>query len=458
MNDILKDIKNVYFVGIGGIGMSALARYFKANRFRVAGYDRVPSLLTDKMAREEGIPVNYRDEDEEIAPEFRSPKDTLVVYTPAVPQDSAQLDFFKKAGFTLHKRAEVLGLLSRNGKAICVAGTHGKTTVSTMTAYLLHRSAVGCNAFLGGISMNFGTNLLINRNSPYIVIEADEFDRSFLHLYPEMAVITSMDNDHMDIYENRENLLQAFNQFASQVRPDGGKLFLKQGLSLESAKVSGYYAVDTVTDCYSDHLRVIDGHYLFDYHGKAEMQGLILGVPGRVNVENATAAITLALEAGATPEEIREALPEFRGVVRRFNIHAQSDGKMYIDDYAHHPKEIEATLKSVREMWPQKQITVVFQPHLYTRTRDFYPEFAKSLSLADRVILLDIYPARELPIPGVTSGLIRDEVTVPAEIMSKEALLEYIGTQFEEGIIMTVGAGDIDRMIPAITQKLLQQS
>lgn len=458
MDDILKDIKNVYFVGIGGIGMSALARYFKANRFRVAGYDRMPSLLTDKMAREEGIPVNYRDEEVEIAMEFRNKKDTLVVYTPAIPQDSAQLNFFKKAGFTLHKRAEVLGLLSRNGKAICVAGTHGKTTVSTMTAYLLHRSAVGCNAFLGGISMNFGTNLLINRNSPYIVIEADEFDRSFLHLHPEMAVITSMDDDHMDIYENRENLLDAFNQFASQVRPDGGKLFLKQGLSLESAKVSGYYGVDTVTDCYSDHLRVIDGHYLFDYHGKAEMQGLILGVPGRVNVENATAAITLALEAGATPEEIREALPEFRGVVRRFNIHAQTNGKMYIDDYAHHPKEIEATLTSVREMWPNKKITVVFQPHLFTRTRDFYPEFAKSLSIADRVILLDIYPARELPIPGVTSEIIREQITVPAEIMSKEALLEYVGTRFDEGIIMTVGAGDVDRMIPAITQKLLQQS
>lgn len=306
--------------------------------------------------------------------------------------------------------------------------------------------------------MNFGTNLLINRNSPYIVIEADEFDRSFLHLHPEMAVITSMDDDHMDIYENRENLLDAFNQFASQVRPDGGKLFLKQGLSLESTKVSGYYGVDTVTDCYSDHLRVIDGHYLFDYHGKAEMQGLILGVPGRVNVENATAAITLALEAGATPEEIREALPEFRGVVRRFNIHAQTNGKMYIDDYAHHPKEIEATLTSVREMWPNKKITVVFQPHLFTRTRDFYPDFAKSLSIADRVILLDIYPARELPIPGVTSEIIREQITVPAEIMSKEALLEYVGTRFDEGIIMTVGAGDVDRMIPAITQKLLQQS
>lgn len=456
MDDILKDIKNVYFIGIGGIGMSALARYFKANQYRVAGYDRTPSLLTDKMASEEGIAVNYRDDEVEIAQEFRDKEDTLVVYTPAIPKDSSQLNFFKKSGFTLHKRAEVLGLLSRSGKAICVAGTHGKTTVSTMTAFLLHQSAVGCNAFLGGISMNFGTNLLINRNSPYVVIEADEFDRSFLHLHPEMAVITSMDNDHMDIYENRKNLLEAFSQFASQVRPDGGKLFLKKGLSLEAAKVSGYYGVDTMADCYSDHLRVIDGYYLFDYHGKVEMQGLILGVPGRVNVENATAAITLALEAGVTPEEIRAALPEFRGVVRRFNIHVNTEQKMYIDDYAHHPKEIEATLTSVKEMWPHKKLTVVFQPHLYTRTRDFYPEFAKSLSIADRVILLDIYPARELPIPGVTSEMIREQITVPAEILSKEALLEYIGTQFDEGIIMTVGAGDIDRMISTISQKLLQ--
>lgn len=455
MNDILKDIKNVYFVGIGGIGMSALARYFKANNFRVAGYDRTPSLLTDKMSREEGIAVNYRDDEEEIAPEFRDKKNTLVVYTPAIPQDSCQLNFFKQMGFTLHKRAEVLGLLSRSGKAICVAGTHGKTTVSTMTAFLLDRSAVGCNAFLGGISMNFGTNLLINRNSPYIVIEADEFDRSFLHLHPEMAVITSMDNDHMDIYENRENLVEAFEQFASQIRPDGGKLFVKQGLTLEKADITGYYDIDKATDYFSDHLRVIDGHYMFDYHGKAEMQGLILGIPGRVNVENATAAITLALEAGVTPEEIRAALPEFRGVVRRFNIHANTGKKIYIDDYAHHPKEIEATLKSVREMWPEKKLTVIFQPHLYTRTRDFYPDFAKSLSLADQVLLLDIYPARELPIPGITSEVIRELITVPAEILSKDALMEYIDTQYDEGIIMTVGAGDIDRMIPVITKKLL---
>lgn len=457
MNDILKDIKHVYFVGIGGIGMSALARYFKANGYLVAGYDRTPSLLTDKMSREEGIAVNYRDDAEEIAPEFRNKKDTLVVYTPAVPQDSLQLNFFKCAGFVLHKRAEVLGILSLAGKAICVAGTHGKTTVSTMTAFLLAHSAVGCNAFLGGISMNFGTNLLLNRNSPYIVIEADEFDRSFLHLHPELAVITSMDDDHMDIYENRANLLAAFEQFAQQVRPDGGKLFLKKGLTLEKAKVSGYYGLNTETDCYSDHLRVIDGHYMFDYHGKVEMQGLILGIPGRVNVENATAAITLALEAGATSEEIREALPEFRGVVRRFNVHVNTGKRIYIDDYAHHPREIEATLVSVREMWPEKKITVIFQPHLFSRTKDFYESFAQSLSLADEVLLLDIYPARELPIPGVTSEIIRELLTVPGRILSKEELSNYIDDDLGDGILMTMGAGDVDRLIPVISKKLSQE-
>lgn len=457
MNDILKNIKHVYFVGIGGIGMSALARYFKANGYIVAGYDRTPTLLTDKMSKEEGIAVNYRDDADEIGTEFRDKKDTLVVYTPAIPQDSPQLIFFKQSGFVLHKRAEVLGILSRAGKAICVAGTHGKTTISTMTAFLLDRSAVGCNAFLGGISMNFGTNLLLNRNSPYIVIEADEFDRSFLHLHPEMAVITSMDNDHMDIYENRANLVDAFEQFAQQVRPDGGKLFIKQGLKLEKADVSGYYGLNMATGYYSDHLRVVDGHYMFDYHGKADLQGLILGIPGRVNVENVTAAITLALEAGVTPDEIRAALPEFRGVVRRFNIHVNTGSRMYIDDYAHHPREIEATLVSVREMWPQKKITVVFQPHLFSRTKDFYESFAESLSLADEVLLLDIYPARELPIPGVTSEMIRELLTVPGRILSKDELINYIDNDFADGILMTVGAGDIDRLIPVISEKLSQK-
>lgn len=455
MSKIINDsIINVYFLGIGGIGMSALARYFKTNGYQVAGYDRTPSPLTSKMQLEEGMAINYRDDEAEIAPEFRNPRTTLVVYTPAVPSDSHQMDFFRKAGFELHKRSEVLGMISRQGKAICVAGTHGKTTVSTMTAFLLYHSSVGCNAFLGGISANFGTNLLLNPQSPYIVIEADEFDRSFLHLSPELAVITAMDEDHLDIYENKANLTEAFEEFACKVVP-GGHLFLKKGLTLERANINGYYGVDVDAEYYADHLHIVDGQYVFDYHGKGfHIEELVLGVPGRLNVENATAAITLALHAGAKPEEIRKALPAFRGVARRFNIHVNTGNRIYIDDYAHHPREIEATLRSVREMWPDKQMTVVFQPHLYTRTRDFYPDFADSLSLADRVILLDIYPARELPIPGITSGIICERLTVPGQILSKTALMDYITDDFQDGILITMGAGDIDRMVENISQKL----
>ncbi len=455
MKMIPDTIENIYFLGIGGIGMSALARYFKVKGFRVAGYDRTLSPLTQKMQSEEGFRINYRDEEEEIGTEFRCPETTLVVYTPAIPADSRQLNFFKNRGFALHKRAEVLGMISRQGKAICVAGTHGKTTVSTMTAFLLHHSAIGCNAFLGGISVNFGTNLLLNPESPYIVIEADEFDRSFLHLTPALAVITSMDEDHLDIYQNKANLTEAFEEFAGKV-VEGGLLFLKKGLSLVKSAVTGYYGVETEADCYADCLRVENGCYAFDYHGRGVViENLVCGIPGRLNVENATAAITLALEAGVSPEEIRRALPEFRGVVRRFNVHVNDGKRIYIDDYAHHPREIEATLRSIREIWPERSLTVVFQPHLYTRTRDFYPGFAKSLSLADEVILLDIYPARELPLPGIDSELIRERLTVSGRILSKEALMEYISCDFRQGILVTMGAGDIDRLVHSIKTQLL---
>lgn len=454
--EIISDtVRHIYFLGIGGIGMSALARYFKAKGYMVAGYDRTPSPLTRKMQDEEGMPINYRDEEEEIGAEYRCPDNTMVVYTPAIPSDNRQLAFFKNNGFALYKRAEVLGMISRQGKAICVAGTHGKTTVSTMTAFLLHHSAVGCNAFLGGISANFGTNLLLNPESRYIVIEADEFDRSFLHLTPALAVITSMDEDHLDIYRNKENLTEAFEAFAGKVQA-GGRLFLKKGLALAKHAVSGYYAVETEADCYADRLRVKDGCYMFDYHGKnGIIEDLLCGVPGRLNVENATAAVTLALEAGVSPEEIRTALPEFKGVARRFNIHVNDGERIFIDDYAHHPREIEATLKSIREIWPGRMLTVAFQPHLYTRTRDFYPAFARSLSLADQVILLDIYPARELPIPGITSEIIRERLTVPGRILSKEAFMDYAEHDFRQGILVTMGAGDIDRLVPQIKEKWL---
>lgn len=451
MTHLLEDIKNVYFVGIGGIGMSALARYFKAIGCHVAGYDRTPSALTEKMKQGERIEVNYRDEEAEIGLRYRDKANTLVVYTPAIPQDSKQLNYFRSNGFSLHKRSEVLGLLSRTGKALCVAGTHGKTTTTTLLAFLLKNSRIGCNAFLGGISMNFGTNLLIDRYSEYIVVEADEFDRSFLHLSPYIAAITAMDEDHLDIYGNKANLIEAFEEFAERTREEG-KILLKAGLKLERSEVDGYYAIEGVTDNYSDHLRVQGSHYIFDYHGqKAEIKDLVLGIPGRMNVENATLAITMALEAGVRPDEIRKALPEFRGVLRRFNIHT-SGAVLYIDDYAHHPREIEAALKAVREMWPEKKLTVAFQPHLYTRTRAFQSEFAHSLNIADQVILLDIYPAREIPIPGVSSEIILNKLNVPACIIPKEEFPKFVDQNVKDGIFMTVGAGDIDRFVPVFTQ------
>lgn len=449
MREILEQVRNVYFIGIGGIGMSALARYFKAKEYQVAGYDRTLSALTVQLEEQENIPVNYEDREEAIPSEYRDKEHTLVVYTPAIPKDSRQLNYFRQAGFRLYKRSEVLGGLSARGKALCIAGTHGKTTTSTLLAYLLYHSSVGCNAFLGGISVNFGTNLLLNPRSPYIVIEADEFDRSFLHLTPEMAAITSMDEDHLDIYGNREVLVEAFEEFAGKVRP-AGAVFLKKGLELKKKKVSGYYAVDAPADCYSDHLRVEGVYSVFDYHGtRAEIRDLRMGVPGRMNVENATLAITLALEAGVTPGEIREALPGFKGVMRRFNIH--TTGKVvYIDDYAHHPREIEAVLSAIREIWPEKKLTVAFQPHLYSRTRDLHEWFARSLNIADEVILLDIYPARELPIPGVNAGIISKDVVKPSHIVSKESFLKFVGEEVQEGIFVTLGAGDIDSFVPAL--------
>lgn len=443
-------IKNVYFLGIGGIGMSALARYFKSEGYRVGGYDRTPSVLTQKMREEEGIEINYNDTREDIASEYRNKHTTLVIYTPAIHEDNQQMSFFREAGFELYKRAEVLGMISRSGKAICVAGTHGKTTVSTMTAFLLQRSKIGCNAFLGGISVNFGTNLLLDPQSSYIVIEADEFDRSFLHLSPALATITSIDADHLDIYQNKANLTESFKSFAQLVSPIG-VLFLKSGLKLPEIQATAYYGVGVDADCRAENLYIDDGFYRFDYYGRnVEIKNLKLGIPGRLNVENATIAITLALEAGVQPNEIRQALPNFKGVVRRFNIHFNKLGIVYIDDYAHHPREIEATLCSVREIWPDKTINVIFQPHLYSRTKDFYLDFAHSLSLADNVVLLDIYPARELPISGVTSDMICKKLKVPGKVMNKEETLMWLKYDLKDGIVITMGAGDIDCLVGRI--------
>lgn len=455
--DCLDNIKNVYFVGIGGIGMSALARYFKLKGYEVAGYDRTETPLTKKMAKEEGIAINYVDDAQEIASKYMDIATTLVVYTPAISKDNSQLNFFINNGFVPHKRAEVLGLLSRAGKALCVAGTHGKTTTSTMLAYLLHNSKIKCSAFLGGIATNFGTNLLVDTTSPYIVIEADEFDRSFLTLNPEMAIITSMDPDHMDIYGNRDSVIAAFEDFAEKVSPNGGKLIIREGLEIKRRKVDGYYARGEKTDYYSDNLRLDNGLYVFDYHGKkADIKDLKLGVCGEVNVENATAAITLALEAGVEPSEIKAALPEFKGVFRRFNVLFRDEKKIYIDDYAHHPKEIEATLKSIRAIWPDKKLKVIFQPHLYSRTHDFCDEFAESLSLADEVVLMNIYPAREVPVEGVTSHIVMEKITVPVRLLTADEIVAEIASDEDKGIVITMGAGDIDKLAPRLCEKLIK--
>lgn len=445
---------NVYLLGIGGIGMSALARYYRRRGYAVAGYDRTPSDLTHQLEME-GIEVTYRDEVETIGEAYRDAAATLLVYTPAVPQDSVQMGWFRSHGFELHKRSEVLGMLSREGKALCVAGTHGKTTTSTLLAFLLKSSHVGCTAFLGGISRNFGSNLVEDDRSDYIVVEADEYDRSFLRLSPYMAAITAMDEDHLDIYGDRVHLVDAFEDYAALTSPDG-KVFVKQGLGLRRTRVTGTYAVEQAADNYSDHLRVEGMTTHFDYHGQqAEILDLQLCTPGRMNVENATLAVTMALAAGVRPDEIREALPLFRGVLRRFNIHTEGQ-VIYIDDYAHHPREIEVGLRTVRETWPEKRLTVAFQPHLYTRTRDLCDGFVKSLNMADEVVLLDIYPARERPIPGVTSKIIMEKLNVPAHLVTKADFPSFVRQHVQEGVFMTMGAGDIDRFVPVFTEMFLR--
>lgn len=452
----IKDIEYVYFLGIGGIGMSALARYFKVKGYSVAGYDRTKTPLTQTL-EQEGIMVNYTDQIAEIPFQFRDKKSTLLVYTPAIPADNVQLNWFLNHGFVPHKRAEVLGMLSKMGKALCIAGTHGKTTTTTMLTYLLQSSHVGCSAFLGGISKNYNTNLVLNPNSDYIVVEADEYDRSFLHLEPEMAAITAMDDDHMDIYGTRSAMLDAFAQFASQVR-DGGKLYLKSGLELQGeyaslAKVNGSYGVESGADYEARNLRIVDSKFEFDYYSPdCQIPGIRLGVPGRMNVENVTIAITMALQCGVTPDEIRESLPKFQGVVRRFNLHVDSANAKYVDDYAHHPEEIKATINVAREIWPESKLTVIFQPHLYTRTRDLYVDFAKSLSLADKVILTEIYPAREEPIEGITSDIILDRLTTEKVLVQKSELMGYLEKNFDGGVLLTVGAGNIDQLIPEIIE------
>ena len=439
-------MSGLFFLGIGGIGMSALARYFKHAGYTVAGYDRTPSDLTKELEAE-GIEIVYGDDRLEIG-DWRlklSPADTLVVRTPAVPEENAIYTYFRENGFEIKKRAEVLGLVTRQKKALCVAGTHGKTTTSTMIAHLLHPT----NAFLGGISMNYGTNLLLNEQSEYVVVEADEYDRSFHHLTPYISVVTAVDADHLDIYGTPEAYREAFAHYTGLIT---GALVVKAGIPLLPRLQKGVqcytYGMDNAA-----HIRIADEQITFDYISPlATIRDISLGVPVWVNIENSIAAITVALLAGVSPEQIKERMASFKGVWRRFNIHVHTPRVVYIDDYAHHPQEIATTIDSVRKLYPERRLIGVFQPHLYTRTRDFADGFRAVLGTMDETLLLPIYPARELPIPGVTSEMLNAPVVQKNELIA--VLQERIAKSPEPVVVLTIGAGDIDRLVPAITRAL----
>ena len=450
-------LTSVYFIGAGGIGMSALVRYFLSKGKKVGGYDRTPSELTEKLA-EEGADIHYEENTELISDDFRHPATTLVVYTPAVPETHKELAYFRENGFEIHKRSQVLGMLTRTGKGLCVAGTHGKTTTSTLTAHLLHQSHIGCNAFLGGISKNYGTNLLLSDNSDYIVIEADEFDRSFHWLSPYISVITATDPDHLDIYGTKEAYLESFRRYTSLIRPDGA-LIMRKGIELVPALQEGvklYTYSEEEGDFHAENIRIGNGEIFFDYVSPlGNIKDIQLGVPVRINIENGIAAMALAQMSGVNNEEIRQGMASFRGVDRRFDFKIKNDKVVFLSDYAHHPSEIRQSILSMRALYQGKKLTAVFQPHLYTRTRDFYKEFADSLSLLDEVILTDIYPAREQPLPGVSSRLIYDHLRpgIEKSMCKKEDLADLLNKKQIE-VLITLGAGDIDNYVPQICELL----
>lgn len=455
----MQKITSVYFVGAGGIGMSALARYFRAKGKQVAGYDKTPSDLTAALI-EEGIRIHYTDDITLIPADCKQIDSTLVIYTPAIPETHTELNYFKTNGFTLMKRARVLGEITRTERGLCVAGTHGKTTTSSMLAHLLKQSHVDCNAFLGGILKNYNSNLMLSDKSDLAVIEADEFDRSFHWLNPYMAVITAVDPDHLDIYGTPAAYRESFEHFTSLIRPDGC-LVMKKGLQLqprlpEGTKLYTYSATEEA-DFFARNICIGNGDILFDFvTPDGSIPDVKLGVPVKVNIENGVAAMALAWLNGVTPEEIRGGMETFAGPVRRFDFHLKKDDIVLLDDYAHHPAELKASIQSVKELYPDKKVTGIFQPHLYTRTRDFAADFAASLSLLDELILLDIYPAREEPIPGVTSQIIFDRVTIPNKRMiRKEELLDLVqkeAASFE--VVLMVGAGNIDRLVEPVKQIL----
>ena len=448
--------KNIYFLGIGGIGMSAIARYFKAKGYNVAGYDRTRSRLCEELEAE-GIAIHYTDDVAQIAPEFLQQESTLVVYTPAIPAEHSEFVYFRQGGFTIEKRAQVLGEITRVERGLCVAGTHGKTTTSTMLAHLLKQSHVDCNAFLGGISKNYTSNLMLSDTSDLVVIEADEFDRSFHHLTPYMAVVTAVDADHLDIYGTHEAYLESFAHFTSLI-VEGGCLIMKKGIALQPRLGNGVklytYSAAERADFYAENVRIGNGTIVFDFVTPTEtIADIELGVPVQVNIENGVAAMAVAWLNGVSADELRSGMRSFAGIRRRFETWLKTDRLTIIDDYAHHPAELEASIKSVKALYADKKVLGVFQPHLYTRTRDFYREFAAALSHLDEAMLVELYPAREVPIAGISSQTIYDEITCPKTLTTKAELINVLKSkQFD--VLLTLGAGDLDTMLPQIVEAL----
>ncbi len=453
----LKDIKAVYFIGAGGIGMSAIARYFIHKGMVVAGYDKTPSELTRRLEKE-GMLIHYEESVDEIPHACKKPASTLVVYTPAIPADHKELTFFRQGGFEIEKRAQVLGTLTRTHKGLCVAGTHGKTTTSTMCAHIMHQSQQDCNAFLGGISKNYGTNYILSDKSDFVVIEADEFDRSFHWLRPWMSVITSTDPDHLDIYGTKEAYLESFRHYTELIQP-GGALILHKNLEMQQHVQEGVhvyeYSLDE-GDFHAENIKIENGEITFDFISPVEcVRNVMLGQPVPINIENGVAAMAMAQLNGCTAEELRYGMKTYAGVDRRFDFKIKNDRHVFLSDYAHHPKEIYQSAKSIRELYKDRKITAIFQPHLYTRTRDFYQDFANSLSLLDEVILCDIYPAREKPIEGVTSKLIYDNLKpgVEKSMIHKEDVLDLVKSR-DFDVLLVLGAGDLDNYVPQIAKLL----
>jgi len=446
----LSKINRVYFIGIGGIGMSALARYFAKRGVLVCGYDKTRTKLTETLERE-GILISYLDESGSLPCAFLdNHDDTLIVYTPAIPKDSKILNHFKNKSFSLKKRSEVLGIISKGMFCIAIAGTHGKTTTSSIVAHILKDTGYDCTAFLGGITSNYNSNVLFGANN-VVVVEADEYDRSFLTLHPDVAVITSMDADHLDIYGDKSQLEESFHLFAGQLKAEGG-LYVHEGLPVKNAIT---YAANSTADAKAENLRVEGSKFVFDYSDQTQqIKDLNLMLPGKHNVENTTVAIAIALKLGISADKVKQAVANFKGVKRRFEYIVDNEKQIYIDDYAHHPEELKACFDALRQLYPEKKLTVIFQPHLFTRTRDFADEFAKVLSTADDLMLLDIYPARELPLEGINSQFLLDKITLAdKQVCSKEFVINYVAKTKPE-LVLTVGAGDIDTLIEPLKNTL----